>query len=89
MKALHPIANPMLQLSVVQVAYLLLVAVMLVLRTYADVWMIQNGTSVEGYGLLCECVWGEVGKLQTFLPKVHSTLLCSLLYINRNSGRIL
>lgn len=31
-----------------QVGYLLLVALMLVLRTYADVWMIQNGTSIEG-----------------------------------------
>ncbi len=27
---------------------LILVAFVLVLRTYADVWMIANGTSVEG-----------------------------------------
>ena len=33
---------------VLQMGYLLLVALMLVLRTYADVWMIQNGTSIEG-----------------------------------------
>lgn len=32
-----------------ETGFLLMVAVMLVLRTYADVWMIQNGTSVEGY----------------------------------------
>ena len=30
-----------------EVAYMVLVAVMLVLRTYCDVWMIQNGTAVE------------------------------------------
>ena len=29
---------------------LILVAVVLVLRTYADVWMISNGTAVEGSG---------------------------------------
>ena len=34
--------------ATVQVGYLLLVALMLVLRTYADVWVIQNGTSIEG-----------------------------------------
>ena len=33
-----------------ETGYLIMVAFMLVLRTYADVWMIQNGTSVEGYG---------------------------------------
>ena len=44
------VAHSMLHLTSVplQVGYLLLVAVMLVLRTYADVWMIQNGTAVEG-----------------------------------------
>uniref|UniRef100_A0A1X7UYT9 ABC transmembrane type-1 domain-containing protein n=1 Tax=Amphimedon queenslandica TaxID=400682 RepID=A0A1X7UYT9_AMPQE len=31
-----------------ETGYLIMVAIMLVLRTYADVWMIQNGTSVEG-----------------------------------------
>ena len=31
-----------------QVGYLLMIAVMLVSRTYADVWMIQNGTAIEG-----------------------------------------
>ena len=30
-----------------EVAYMVLVAVMLVVRTYCDVWMIQNGTAVE------------------------------------------
>ncbi|KAL5486881.1 hypothetical protein EMCRGX_G019418 [Ephydatia muelleri] len=30
-----------------EAGYLVLIAVMLVLRTYADVWMIQNGTNVE------------------------------------------
>ncbi|KAL5486874.1 hypothetical protein EMCRGX_G019410 [Ephydatia muelleri] len=30
-----------------EVGYLLLVAVALVVRTYGDVWMIQNGTSIE------------------------------------------
>ncbi len=30
-----------------QSGFLVLVAVMLVLRTVADVWMIQNGTSIE------------------------------------------
>ena len=35
---------------VVQTFFLLLVAVLLVLRTYADVWMIQNGTAIEGWG---------------------------------------
>ena len=29
--------------------YLVLVAVSLVARTYADVWMIQNGTAIERY----------------------------------------
>ena len=32
-----------------EVGYLLLVAAMLVVRTYCDVWMIQNGTAIEGY----------------------------------------
>lgn len=31
-----------------EVGYLVLVAVMLVSRTYADVWLIQNGTAIEG-----------------------------------------
>jgi ATP-binding cassette subfamily D (ALD) protein 3 len=31
-----------------EVGYLLMIAVMLVFRTYADVWMIQNGTAIEG-----------------------------------------
>lgn len=31
-----------------KVGYLLLVAVLLVTRTYADVWLIQNGTAIEG-----------------------------------------
>lgn len=31
-----------------EVGYLLLVAVMLISRTYADVWLIQNGTAIEG-----------------------------------------
>ena len=30
-----------------QTAYLLLIASMLVARTYCDVWMIQNGTMIE------------------------------------------
>eukprot|EP00731_Ephydatia_muelleri_P018530 Em0011g570a len=30
-----------------EAGYLVMIAVMLVLRTYADVWMIQNGTNVE------------------------------------------
>ena len=30
-----------------ETGYVLLVAVMLVLRTFCDVWMIQNGTAVE------------------------------------------
>jgi hypothetical protein len=29
-------------------AFLVMVAIMLILRTYADVWMIQNGTVIEG-----------------------------------------
>ena len=33
---------------VAQVGYLCLIAVMLVARTYADVWIIQNGTAIEG-----------------------------------------
>lgn len=32
---------------VLQTAYLLLIAAMLVIRTYCDVWMIQNGTMIE------------------------------------------
>ena len=32
---------------VLQFYYMLLVAVSLVLRTYADVWMIENGTAIE------------------------------------------
>lgn len=32
-----------------QTGYLLLIAVMLVVRTYCDIWMIQNGTVIERY----------------------------------------
>jgi hypothetical protein len=30
-----------------QTGYMVLIAVMLVTRTYCDVWMIQNGTMIE------------------------------------------
>lgn len=36
-------------LCVSQTWYLFLIAVMLVTRTYCDVWMIQNGTMIERY----------------------------------------
>ena len=49
----------------VQSWYLLLVALSLIARTYADVWMIQNGTAIERWGEVCVivcvninvCVW--------------------------------
>lgn len=31
-----------------QMGLLVLIAGMLVMRTYADVWMIDNGTAIEG-----------------------------------------
>uniref|UniRef100_A0A1X7T4R6 ABC transmembrane type-1 domain-containing protein n=1 Tax=Amphimedon queenslandica TaxID=400682 RepID=A0A1X7T4R6_AMPQE len=40
-----------------ETGYLIMVAIMLVLRTYADVWMIQNGTSVEGKPILDICLY--------------------------------
>lgn len=36
-----------LTLSSLQTGFLLLIAAMLVARTYCDVWMIQNGTMIE------------------------------------------
>ena len=47
-----PLERPLMRMTVMlvlnQAGLLLLVAVMLVMRTYADVWMIQNGTAIEG-----------------------------------------
>lgn len=51
-----------------QTGYLILIAVMLIARTYCDVWMIENGTMIERLDLwarlpsasfiFCHSVWG-------------------------------
>ena len=43
-----------------QTGYLLLIAVMLVSRTYCDVWMIQNGTLIERYLFIHFLLWEVV-----------------------------
>lgn len=55
--------NCSMSLSLPQTGFLILIAVMLVARTYCDVWMIQNGTMIERSGFAvtqlfsrtCEC----------------------------------
>lgn len=52
-----------MSLSLPQTGFLILIAAMLVARTYCDVWMIQNGTMIERsevvgtqpFGPSCEC----------------------------------
>lgn len=41
------IANVLICFCTLQTGYLLMVALSLMARTYCDVWMIQNGTSIE------------------------------------------
>ena len=56
----------------VQSWYLTLVALTLIARTYADVWMIQNGTAIER--------WGEDGSMGK--TKSHSVFtLTSVSYL--------
>ena len=64
-----------------QVGYLLLIAVMLVSRTYADVWMIQNGTAIEGWALYSTPLPSllSLPPLRPITTSIltHYTILCS------------
>lgn len=73
-----------------QTGYLGLVAASLIARTYCDVWMIHNGTSIERWAsqrqtctiILCWIIWVALGcSALQFLQLTELWSVCSVLWI--------